>query len=98
MNASDSEEDSYDERTALVPSENPVLPSYRPEPDLNPPLDPPTKRVKVRFFCVESGSEIRLVDDVLNGILLVSLGSAGGQVRPPWTAAAAVAARIRRRT
>nr|XP_040041467.1 presenilin-2 isoform X1 [Gasterosteus aculeatus aculeatus] len=46
MNASDSEEDSYDERTALVPSENPVLPSYRPEPDLNPPLDPPTKRVK----------------------------------------------------
>ncbi|XP_040041468.2 presenilin-2 [Gasterosteus aculeatus] len=47
MNASDSEEDSYDERTALVPSENPVLPSYRPEPDLNPPLDPPTKRFGV---------------------------------------------------
>ncbi|KAK5873306.1 hypothetical protein PBY51_018357 [Eleginops maclovinus] len=42
MNVSDSEEDSYNERTALVVSESPPLPSYRPEPD--PPNDSPTKR------------------------------------------------------
>ncbi|TMS23390.1 Presenilin-2 [Larimichthys crocea] len=44
MNASDSDDDSYNERTALVQSENPVVPSYRPEPDLNPPSDTPPKR------------------------------------------------------
>ncbi|KAL3066207.1 hypothetical protein OYC64_016205 [Pagothenia borchgrevinki] len=38
MNASDSEEDSYNERSALV--ESPPLPSYRPDP----PIDPPDKR------------------------------------------------------
>ncbi|KAK1886654.1 Presenilin-2 [Dissostichus eleginoides] len=38
MNASDSEEDSYNERSALV--ESPPLPSYRPDP----PIDPPVKR------------------------------------------------------
>lgn len=37
MNTSDSEEDSYNERSALVPSENPVVPSYRPGPGLAPP-------------------------------------------------------------
>uniref|UniRef100_A0A8P4FZ96 Presenilin n=1 Tax=Dicentrarchus labrax TaxID=13489 RepID=A0A8P4FZ96_DICLA len=35
MNASDSDDDSYTERSALVPSENPVVPSYRPDPDLD---------------------------------------------------------------
>ncbi|KAG8014919.1 Presenilin-2 [Nibea albiflora] len=44
MNASDSDDDSYNERTALVQSENPVVPSYRPEPDVNPPSDSPPKR------------------------------------------------------
>ncbi|KAF1371466.1 hypothetical protein PFLUV_G00277970 [Perca fluviatilis] len=45
MNASDSDEDSYNERTALVPSEAPVLPSYTPDPDLDPPNHTTTKRV-----------------------------------------------------
>ncbi|KAG7214227.1 hypothetical protein INR49_023252 [Caranx melampygus] len=36
MNTSDSDEDLYNERTALVPSENPALPSYRPDPHLTP--------------------------------------------------------------
>ncbi|KAJ0051230.1 hypothetical protein NL108_016366 [Boleophthalmus pectinirostris] len=31
MNVSDSEDDCYNERTALVPSENPTLPTYSPE-------------------------------------------------------------------
>lgn len=50
MNASDSDDDSYNERTALVPSENPVVPSYRPDPDLNPPNDTASKRVKVFIY------------------------------------------------
>lgn len=45
MNTSDSEEDSYNERSALVPSENPVVPSYRPGPGLAPPSAPPSKQV-----------------------------------------------------
>ncbi|XP_071395219.1 presenilin-2-like [Centroberyx affinis] len=44
MNASDSEDDSYNERTALVPSENPSVPSYRPEADQAPPTLPESKR------------------------------------------------------
>lgn len=31
MDASDSEDDAYTERTALVQSENPAVPSYRPD-------------------------------------------------------------------
>ncbi|KAF3850384.1 hypothetical protein F7725_012156 [Dissostichus mawsoni] len=46
MNASDSEEDSYNERSALV--ESPPLPSYRPDP----PIDPPEKRQEV---CLSTG-------------------------------------------
>ncbi|XP_069578158.1 presenilin-2 isoform X1 [Brachyistius frenatus] len=46
MNASDSDDDIYNERTALVQSENPTVPSYRPDGDLTPPDDTPTKRVK----------------------------------------------------
>lgn len=34
MSASDSDDDSYNERSALVPSENPVVPSYVPDSDL----------------------------------------------------------------
>ncbi|XP_068176674.1 presenilin-2 [Antennarius striatus] len=45
MNASDSEDDSYDERTALVSSENPAVPSYRPDPDLDPGQDPDPSKV-----------------------------------------------------
>ncbi|XP_023148084.2 LOW QUALITY PROTEIN: presenilin-2 [Amphiprion ocellaris] len=44
MNISDSDEDIYNERTALVPSENPVLPSYRPDSDVGLQSDSPTKR------------------------------------------------------
>lgn len=46
MNASDSDDDSYNESSALVPSENPVVPSYRHNPDLSPPSGSPSKRVK----------------------------------------------------
>lgn len=50
MNTSDSEEDLYNERTALVPSENPALPCYRPDPHMTPPEDSrDSKRLKVRF-------------------------------------------------
>ncbi|KAF0036972.1 hypothetical protein F2P81_009846 [Scophthalmus maximus] len=45
MNASDSDEDVYNERTALVPSETPAVPSYRPD-DLSMPDDLPTQRAK----------------------------------------------------
>ncbi|XP_059197269.1 presenilin-2 [Centropristis striata] len=53
MNVSDSDEDSYNERTALVASENPALPSYRPEPDPTPPTandtpKPPTASRRAR--------------------------------------------------
>lgn len=47
MNASDSDEDIYNERTALVPSENPALPSYRPDSDGGLQSDSPTKRTAV---------------------------------------------------
>lgn len=46
MNASDSEDDIYNERTALVPSENPVVPLYNPDDDLPAPDDTPTKAMK----------------------------------------------------
>lgn len=59
MNASDSDEDSYNERTALVPSENPVVPSYRPDSDLTPPNDAPSKKPvasrRARPAAVDSG-------------------------------------------
>lgn len=44
MNVSDSDEDVYNERTALVPSENPVLPSYRPDSDVGLQSNSPTRR------------------------------------------------------
>lgn len=49
MNASDSDEDIYNERSALVRSESPALPSYIPDSDLTPPNGTPTKRLKVSF-------------------------------------------------
>ena len=45
MNTSDSDEDSYNERSALVPSEKPVVPSYMPSPDLGLLTDSPPKQV-----------------------------------------------------
>ncbi|XP_072240115.1 presenilin-2 [Leuresthes tenuis] len=48
MNASDSDDDLYNERTALVPAENPAVPSYRPDSDFSPPEDTPTKRAAAR--------------------------------------------------
>ncbi|MEQ2303562.1 hypothetical protein AMECASPLE_018237, partial [Ameca splendens] len=39
MNISDSDEELYNERTALVPSENPAVPSYRPDSDHSPTED-----------------------------------------------------------
>ncbi|XP_029996867.1 presenilin-2 isoform X2 [Sphaeramia orbicularis] len=45
MNASDSDEDFYNERTALVPSENPTVPSYNLDSD--PPSDLPPRRQAV---------------------------------------------------
>ncbi|KAJ0033720.1 hypothetical protein NQD34_000827 [Periophthalmus magnuspinnatus] len=41
MNVSDSEDDCYNERTALVPSENPTLPTY--SPDLSNHHDSPSR-------------------------------------------------------
>uniref|UniRef100_A0A3P8X5J8 Presenilin n=1 Tax=Cynoglossus semilaevis TaxID=244447 RepID=A0A3P8X5J8_CYNSE len=46
MNRSDSDEDSYNERTALVSSENPPLPFYRPDHDSTPSDYSPTRRTK----------------------------------------------------
>lgn len=46
MNASDSEDDSYNERSALVPSENPVVPSYRPTPEPTAAGATPAEKVK----------------------------------------------------
>ncbi|XP_074549178.1 presenilin-2 [Halichoeres trimaculatus] len=47
MNASDTDEDSYNERTALVPSENPTIQSYSPDPDHTPPNSSPVKKPQV---------------------------------------------------
>lgn len=47
MNTSDSEEESYNERTALVASEIPPVPSYLEEPDQPLPSDMEPKRVGV---------------------------------------------------
>ncbi|XP_041839724.1 presenilin-2 isoform X2 [Melanotaenia boesemani] len=66
MNASDSDEDIYTERTALVQSENPPVPSYRPDSDLSPPEDMPTKRVgpsrRPRPGAVDGGGSDQEVD------------------------------------
>lgn len=43
MSASDSDEELYNERSALVPAENPAVPSYRPDSDLSPTEDRPSK-------------------------------------------------------
>lgn len=64
MSASDSDEDSYNERTALVPSENPVVPSYRPDPDLTPPNDTPSKRVKIRFLFITREHLVSVISEV----------------------------------
>lgn len=50
MSASDSDDDSYNERSALVPSENPVVPTYAPDPDLDTTASPPPKQVRTRLL------------------------------------------------
>ncbi|XP_043968976.1 presenilin-2 isoform X1 [Gambusia affinis] len=43
MSVSDSDEELYNERTALVPAQNPPVPSYRPDPELSPTEDSDNK-------------------------------------------------------
>ncbi|XP_076026827.1 presenilin-2 [Genypterus blacodes] len=45
LNGSDSDEDFYNERTALVQSENPAVPCYRPDPDHTPSSDPCSNQI-----------------------------------------------------
>uniref|UniRef100_A0A3B3YDX3 Presenilin n=1 Tax=Poecilia mexicana TaxID=48701 RepID=A0A3B3YDX3_9TELE len=45
MSVSDSDEELYNERTALVPAQNPAVPSYRPDPELSPTEDSDSKTV-----------------------------------------------------
>lgn len=55
MSATDSDDDSYNERSALVPSENPVVPTYTPDADLGSAASPPPKQVGTRLFqCVKT--------------------------------------------
>lgn len=59
MSASDSDDDSYTERSALVPSENPVVPTYAPDPDLDATASPPPKQVRTRLLlCVRLLAEM----------------------------------------
>ncbi|XP_054635361.1 presenilin-2 isoform X2 [Dunckerocampus dactyliophorus] len=60
MNVSDSEDDIYTERTALVQSENPVVPSYIPD---SAPTDGPPKRD--RSGPVGAGSDAEAEDEEL---------------------------------
>nr|XP_057931210.1 presenilin-2 [Doryrhamphus excisus] len=60
MNLSDSEDDVYTERTALVQSENPVVPSYIPD---SAPTDGPTKRE--RSGPVAAGSDAEAEEEEL---------------------------------
>lgn len=59
MSASDSDDDSYTERSALVPSENPVVPTYAPDPDQDTAASPPPKQVRTRLLsCVRPPADI----------------------------------------
>ncbi|XP_073698929.1 presenilin-2 isoform X1 [Garra rufa] len=55
MNTSDSEEDSYNERSALVQSESPTIPSYNQDHDMSLPQETDTKRVSRQRRPVSSG-------------------------------------------
>uniref|UniRef100_A0A672LM84 Presenilin-2 n=1 Tax=Sinocyclocheilus grahami TaxID=75366 RepID=A0A672LM84_SINGR len=46
MNTSDSEEDSYNERSSLVQCESPTIPSYNQDHDMSLPQETDTKRVR----------------------------------------------------
>ncbi|KAJ3614279.1 hypothetical protein NHX12_017853 [Muraenolepis orangiensis] len=74
MNTSDSDEDSYDERSALVSSETPAVPSYQPDPpdqsDLEPdpdperrPQGPVLRRGKGTGPTQGAGPEVELADE-----------------------------------
>uniref|UniRef100_A0A8C6TM71 Presenilin n=1 Tax=Neogobius melanostomus TaxID=47308 RepID=A0A8C6TM71_9GOBI len=56
MNVSDSEDDCYNERSALVPSENPTLPSY--SPDLDKHHESPSRRGVSRRAGPDSASSL----------------------------------------
>lgn len=56
MNVSDSEDDCYNERTALVPSENPTVPSY--SPDLDNHHESPSRRGVSRRAGPDSASSL----------------------------------------
>lgn len=56
MNVSDSEDDCYNERTALVPSENPTVPSY--SPDLDNHHESPSRRGVSRRPAPDSASSL----------------------------------------
>lgn len=59
MSASDSDDDTYNERSALVPSENPVVPTYAPDADQAAAASPPPKQVRTRLFrCVRLPAEM----------------------------------------
>ena len=60
MNTSDSEEETYNERTALVASEIPPVPSYLEEPDQTLPSDMEPKRVG--FNCTASNCGLSWVE------------------------------------
>lgn len=64
MSASDSDDDSYNERSALVPSENPVVPTYAPDPDLDAAASPPPKQVRTRLL-----RRVRLPAEILTAPL-----------------------------
>lgn len=78
MSTSNSDEELYNERSALVPAENPAIPSYRPDSDLSPMEDRPNKTVLTRFCspCFHN-------DAILTGSApsLRRPGSVGGRVQ-----------------
>ena len=61
MHTSDSEEESYNERTALVASEIPPVPSYLEEPDQPLPSDMEPKRVGVNWTASNCGPSCALL-------------------------------------
>ncbi len=60
MNTSDSEEDSYNERSALVESESPTIPSYNQDHDMSLPQETDTKRVSGHEFSFLSFKRTKL--------------------------------------
>ncbi|XP_020556432.1 presenilin-2 isoform X2 [Oryzias latipes] len=57
MDLSDSEDDLYNERTALVAAEKPAVPSYKPGSDCSPPDGSPTKPTRASGRAREGASD-----------------------------------------